>query len=90
MRAAIARRYGSAEVAAVEDVPLPTPKRFEVLVEVSASSFNALDHHCLTGTPYLMRMMLGFSKPKRQIQGAEVSGTVRAIGVGVKRFCCWR
>lgn len=87
MRAAVARRYGSAEVVAIEDdAVVPTPKESEVLVEVSASSFNALDVHFLTGKPYLFRLIFGFRKPKRLIHGADVCGTVRAIGANVRRF----
>lgn len=87
MLAAVARRYGSAEVVAIEkDVAIPTPKESEVLVEVSASSFNALDVYFLTGQPYLLRLAFGFLKPKRLVHGADVCGTVRAIGTNVKRF----
>lgn len=86
MRAAVACHYGTADVVVIEDVEVPTPKKGEVLVEVAASSFNALDCHFLTGSPYLMRLFAGLRRPKRQIHGADFSGTVRAIGANVTRF----
>lgn len=83
MRAAVARRYGTAEVISVENVPIPTPRKGEVLIHVAASSLNALDWHFLTGTPYLLRLIAGVRRPKRIIHGADVAGTVVAVGADV-------
>ena len=86
MRAAVARRYGNADVVTIEDVPTPTPAPSEVLVRVEASSLNALDWHFLTGTPYLVRLIGGLRRPKRIIHGADVAGTVVAVGTDVTTF----
>ncbi len=86
MQAAVARRYGTAEVLAIEKVPVPAPNDRQVLVEVQASSFNALDGHFLTGTPYFLRLLSGLRTPKRLIHGADVCGVVRASGSNVSRF----
>ena len=83
MTAQVARRYGGPEVFTVETVPVPQPGPDEVLVRVEASSLNALDWHFLTGTPWFMRAMCGLRRPKRLIHGADVAGTVVAIGPGV-------
>ena len=83
MQAAVARVYGGVEAVAIEDVPTPTPGSDEVLIRVEASSLNALDWHFLTGTPYLLRLMNGFRRPKRTINGADVAGVVVALGDGV-------
>ncbi len=83
MRAAVARRYGTAEVVTVDEVPTPTPGSEEVLVRVEASSLNALDWHFLTGTPYLLRLVAGLRRPKRIIPGADIAGVVVAIGDAV-------
>lgn len=87
MRAVIARRYGTpAAVVSVDELPVPMPDDGEVLVHVEASSLNALDWHYLTGTPYFMRLIAGLRRPKRTIPGADVAGTVVAVGPGVTRF----
>ncbi len=86
MRASVARRYGTADVLTVEEVPVPTAGKKEVLVRVEASSLNALDWHFLTGTPYPLRLMSGLRRPKRIVRGADVAGTVVAVGAKVTRF----
>ncbi len=86
MAAVTARDYGGPEVLAAEELPVPTPQAGELLVEVRASSLNALDWHFLTGTPYLMRLMFGMRRPKRFVRGADVAGVVVALGEGVTRF----
>jgi NADPH:quinone reductase-like Zn-dependent oxidoreductase len=83
MTAVTARAYGGPEVLAIEQLPVPSPKAGEVLVEVRASSLNALDWHFLTGTPYLMRLLFGLRRPKRIVRGADVAGVVVAIGADV-------
>ncbi|HUS42650.1 MAG TPA: NAD(P)-dependent alcohol dehydrogenase [Ilumatobacteraceae bacterium] len=86
MTAVTARSYGGPEVLATEELPVPGPRAGELLVEVRASSLNALDWHFLTGTPYLMRLMIGIRRPKRFVRGADVAGSVVAVGTGVTRF----
>ncbi len=86
MRAVVAREYGEADVVEVEEVGVPRAARGEVLVRVEASSLNALDWHFLTGTPYLLRLANGFRRPRRKVPGADVAGTVVAVGAGVTRF----
>ena len=86
MTAVTARSYGGPEVLATEELPVPSPQTGELLVEVRATSLNALDWHFLTGTPYLMRVMSGLRRPKRVVRGADVSGVVVAVGDRVTRF----
>lgn len=86
MQAAVARRYGTPEVLAVEEVPVPSPGKGELLVKVEASSLNALDWHFLTGTPYFLRLVEGLRKPRRLIPGADVAGTVVAYAADVTGF----
>jgi NADPH:quinone reductase-like Zn-dependent oxidoreductase len=86
MRALTARSYGGPEVLALEELHVPTPADGELLVEVRASSLNALDWHFLTGTPYVMRLMSGLRRPKRFVRGADVAGVVVGVGDNVTRF----
>ena len=83
MRAVVATGYGGPEVLSVTEVPTPTVGDGQVLVKVEASSLNALDWHMRTGTPYFLRLMEGLRTPKRRIDGADVAGTVVALGSGV-------
>ncbi len=83
MDAVVARRYGTPDVVAVERVARPVPGDDQVLVEVHASSLNALDWHFLTGTPYLLRLINGLRRPKRIIPGGDVAGLVVAVGSNV-------
>ncbi len=78
-----ARRYGTAEVLEPAELRVRTPDDGEVLIEVAASSLNALDWHFLTGTPYFLRLMAGLRRPKRLVPGADVAGTIVAVGDGV-------
>ncbi|HUG07434.1 MAG TPA: NAD(P)-dependent alcohol dehydrogenase [Acidimicrobiia bacterium] len=57
----------------------------EVLVRVHSSSVNAMEWHLMNGKPYLLRLVFGI-RPKNATLGADVSGTVVAIGEGVTRF----
>lgn len=86
MRAVVARAYGLADVLETADVAVPTPKAREVLVQVEGSSLNALDWHFLTGTPYLLRLINGLRTPRRKIPGADVAGTVVAVGSAVSNI----
>lgn len=86
MRAVTARDYGTSEVVTVEELPVPAPESDQVLVEVAASSLNALDWHFLTGTPYFVRLIGGLRKPKRITPGSDVAGTVVSVGPDVTRF----
>lgn len=86
MSAAVARTYGTADVIEVGELRVPTPGDDQLLVHVENSSLNALDWHFLTGTPYLVRLMNGLRQPKRIVPGADVAGTVVAVGLGVTKF----
>lgn len=86
MTAVVARRYGQPDVLGIEELPVPSPGDGEVLVAVESSSLNALDWHFLTGTPYFLRLVAGLRRPRRLVPGADVAGTVAAVGSGVTRF----
>jgi NADPH:quinone reductase-like Zn-dependent oxidoreductase len=86
MRAVVAAGYGGPEVLSIQEVETPSPAEDQVLIEVEASSLNALDWHMRTGTPYFLRLMEGLRTPKRTIDGADVAGTVVGLGPGVTEF----
>jgi NADPH:quinone reductase-like Zn-dependent oxidoreductase len=86
MKAMVARSYGSPDVLSLQDVPRPSPGDDEILVQVHAAALNAADWHVLRADPFLVRLMLGFFKPRYPILGADVAGVVEAVGRNVKAF----
>ncbi|MFZ0013982.1 MAG: NAD(P)-dependent alcohol dehydrogenase [Acidimicrobiia bacterium] len=74
------------EVIDIRELPVPSLQPDQVLVRIAASSINALDWHYLTGTPYLARATMGLVDPKRRIPGADVAGTIVAVGDAVTGF----
>ena len=86
MKAIVYRKYGTPDVLSLHDVDRPVVGDDEVQVRVHAASLNPLDWHYMTGTPYLMRLMVGLRKPKRNILGVDLAGTVEAVGGNVTRF----
>jgi NADPH:quinone reductase-like Zn-dependent oxidoreductase len=85
LKAAVYTRYGSPDVLHLEEVPQPVPKDNEVLVKVHATSINSWDYDLLRGT-LLGRLFGGFRKPKLQIIGCDISGTVAATGTKVTKW----
>lgn len=85
MRAAVQTGYGddAHRVVELRDLPVPTPGPGRVLIEVAASSVNALDWHYMAGVPYFIRLQSGLRAPKRAVPGADVAGTVIAVGEDV-------
>jgi len=83
MKAIVQDRYGSAEVLQTQDIGKPVIGIDEVLVRVHAASVHVGDWILMTGTPYVMRMGTGISKPKNQVPGTDIAGTVEAVGTEV-------
>ena len=86
MKAIVQDRYGSADVLEFKDVPTPVAGPGEVLVRVRAAAVNAYDWHFMRGDPYLARLVMGLSRPKKAIRGRDYAGVVEAVGDGVTRF----
>jgi NADPH:quinone reductase-like Zn-dependent oxidoreductase len=83
MKAIVYNEFGPPDVLKLADVDVPTPKAHEILLKVHAASVNPLDWHLIRGEPAVMR--LG-GKPKAKVPGADVAGTVEAVGPDVRRF----
>lgn len=72
--------YGSAAGVRFETVPVPQPKRGEVLLRIRATALNAGDVRVMLGDPLLVRPFFGLTRPKNPIRGMDVAGTVVALG----------
>lgn len=88
MRAIVQRSYGenAHEVFETTEAAIPDIAADEVLIEVVASSTNALDWHYMVGTPYFLRMENGLRTPKRLVPGADVAGRVTKVGSAVSEL----
>jgi NADPH:quinone reductase-like Zn-dependent oxidoreductase len=85
MKAATYSQYGPPENLRIEEVAKPSPGPGQALIRVRASSLNSWDIDLLRGTPWFARME-SWSKPAHPILGADIAGTVEAVGEGVTKF----
>ena len=88
MKAIVFTQYGPPDGLELREVPKPAPRDDELLVRVHASSINSWDWEFLNGKPFINRLMFGLVRPKpeKQILGADIAGTVEAVGKRVAHF----
>src|SRR5215813_346543 len=88
MKATRFDRYGPPEVLQLRDVDMPAVGDNDVLVRVRAASVNPLDWHFMRGSPYLVRMLAGLSRPRASATrlGADMAGSVERVGRNVTEF----
>ncbi len=86
MKAIVRSEYGSPDVLRLEDVALPAPKSNEVLIKVHATTVNRTDCANLWGKPWIMKIILGFPKPRQPIPGTDFAGVIEKVGSDVTLF----
>lgn len=86
MQAIVQTEYGTTEVLRLEAVDRPSPVGKQVLVKVHAAAVNPVDWHFMTGKPYFVRFMSGWSAPADPYVGRDLAGEVVAVGPEVTRF----
>jgi len=86
MKAIVYEKYGSPDVLQLKEVEKPTPKQNEVLVEVYAASINYIDWQLLRGKSFLLRLLNGLTKPRKNILGDDIAGQVKEVGEDVNQF----
>jgi NADPH:quinone reductase-like Zn-dependent oxidoreductase len=91
MKAVVYERYGPPEVLELKDLPQPTPKEHEVLIKVLATTVTSGDCRVRSlnvpkGFGLIVRIVFGWSRPRKKILGTEFSGVVSAIGSEVTNF----
>src|SRR5947209_12291279 len=86
MKAIVQRRYGSREVLQVRDVDERVVSDDQVLVRVDAAAVNIRDWHLLRGVPYVIRLVAGLRRPRREIPGLDIAGQVEAVGRNIREF----
>ena len=86
MRAIVQDAYGSPDVFRLAQISIPEVAEDQVLVRVYAAGMDRGTWHLMAGQPYLLRLALGFRKPKNRVPGLDLAGTVVAVGSAVTRF----
>ena len=81
MQALTFKRYGKSPDIGLAEVPRPTLKPDELLVQVHAASVNQVDNMIVTG---MFKPVLRFQLPATL--GSDLAGVVTEVGSGVTRF----
>lgn len=93
MRAVVCTGYGPPNVLQLRDLATPSPKNNEVLIKVFATTVTASD--CIVRGSKLrlwqpmglmMRLVLGFARPRNPILGMVSAGEIESAGNQVTRF----
>jgi NADPH:quinone reductase-like Zn-dependent oxidoreductase len=91
MKAILCTKYGPPEVLIRGDIPKPTPKSKEILVKIHATAVNSGDVR-VRGLQVegwmriLMKIVIGFSGPRKPVLGTVFAGVVEEIGNEVSDF----
>jgi NADPH:quinone reductase-like Zn-dependent oxidoreductase len=86
MRAIVQGGYGSPDVFRLAQIRIPEVADNQVLVRAHAAGMDRGTWHLMVGQPYLLRLALGFRKPKNPVPGLDLAGTVVAVGSAVTKF----
>jgi NADPH:quinone reductase-like Zn-dependent oxidoreductase len=91
MKAVICTRYGPPEMLKVMEVPKPKIKDNQILVKIMAAPVNSGDVRVRSLNvgrypKFLVKVILGFNKPRKPILGTVFSGVVEAVGKNVSKF----
>ena len=99
MKAVVCTKYGPPEVLQLKEVEKPVPKNDEVLIKIHATAVTASD--CIIRgfkmpgklrfpkkqlMELMMRLAVGFTKPRNPVIGLVLSGDIESAGKDIKLF----
>jgi NADPH:quinone reductase-like Zn-dependent oxidoreductase len=98
MKVAICTKYGDPEVIKIEEIQKPTPKDHEILIHIITTTVqtgdcklrdligvNASKTNYNPVVKFIMRVMMGYNKPRNPIFGTELCGKIESIGKKVTK-----
>jgi len=86
MKAIIATKYGPPNVLELRDVDKPIPKDNEILIKIRATTVSSGDYRIRKADPFIVRLIFGFSKPRREILGGIFAGEIEKVGNEITKF----
>lgn len=91
MKSVVCTKYGTPDVLQIQEIKKPIPKDNEVLVRIISTAVNSGDTRvrglAVEGfMKIIMRLVLGFSKPRKPILGTVYAGIVEEVGAKVLKF----
>jgi NADPH:quinone reductase-like Zn-dependent oxidoreductase len=97
MKAVICTKYGAPEVLQIQNIEKPAPKNNEILIKIYATTVHIGDTKIRSFKPDMgflqdllvkpmMRIVIGFRRPRKRILGMELSGEIESIGKNVSLF----
>ncbi len=78
--------YGSPDGLELRELDIPTPTADEVQVNIHTAALNPLDWRKMRADPFFVRASEGIFRPKNPTLGADIAGTVTAVGANVTTF----
>ena len=92
MKAIVYTEYGPADVLRLEEIAKPTPNDAEILIRVRAAEVTKADCELRSFSFPVkwfwlpLRLVMGITRPKRQVLGGYFSGEVEAVGKDVSKL----
>ena len=86
MKAIHCTAYGNPEVLKIVEIPKPVPQPNEVLIRIHATAVNSGDARMRRADPWIIRLIFGFSKPRKSVLGGVFSGEIVEVGSNVSQF----